>query len=57
MATAEAYLEQVTSSFLDYLRLYKKSWLKLQQTSLQTLDGLPRREKMYQRALKGYEKA
>ena len=35
LATAGAYLEQVSTSFADYLRLYKKSWLKLQQTSPQ----------------------
>ena len=33
LATAGAYLNQVTTSFADYLRLYKASWLKLQQTS------------------------
>ena len=35
MATAGAYLDQVSTSFADYIRLYKKSWLKLQQTSPQ----------------------
>jgi hypothetical protein len=30
---AGAYLDQVAISFADYLRLYKTSWLKLQQTS------------------------
>ncbi len=30
---AGAYLEHVTTSFSDYLRLYKASWLKLQTTS------------------------
>jgi tetratricopeptide (TPR) repeat protein len=33
LATAGAYLDQVTTSFADYLRLYEESWLKLQQTS------------------------
>lgn len=33
LATAGAYLEQVTTSFRDYLRLYKASWLKLHQTT------------------------
>lgn len=33
LATAGAYLDQVATSFADYLRLYKASWLKLQQTS------------------------
>ena len=33
LATAGAYLNQVTTSFADYLRLYEKSWLELQQTS------------------------
>ncbi len=33
LATAGAYLDQVATSFRDYLRLYKESWLKLQQTS------------------------
>ncbi|KAF2804401.1 tetratricopeptide repeat domain-containing protein [Mytilinidion resinicola] len=33
LATAGAYLDQVPTSFMDYLRLYKASWLKLQQTS------------------------
>jgi len=31
LATAGAYLRQVATSFADYLRLYKSSWLKLQQ--------------------------
>lgn len=35
LSTAGAYLEQVTMSFTEYLRLYKESWLKLQQTSPQ----------------------
>jgi hypothetical protein len=33
LATAGAYLNQVTTSFQDYLRLYKASWLKLHQTT------------------------
>lgn len=33
LATAGAYLDQVATSFQDYLRLYKASWLKLQQTT------------------------
>jgi hypothetical protein len=33
LATAGAYLDQVATSFTDYLHLYKASWLKLQQTS------------------------
>src|SRR3954451_14398670 len=33
LATAGAYLDQVATSFADYLRLYEESWLKLQQTS------------------------
>src|ERR1700761_1923928 len=32
LATAGAYLDQVSTSFSDYLRLYRASWLKLQQT-------------------------
>ncbi|KAF2101634.1 hypothetical protein NA57DRAFT_35802 [Rhizodiscina lignyota] len=35
LATAGAYLEHVTTSFSDYLRLYKASWLKLLTTSPQ----------------------
>jgi tetratricopeptide (TPR) repeat protein len=35
LSTAGAYLEQVTTSFSEYLRLYKASWLKLQLTSPQ----------------------
>ena len=35
LSTAGAYLEHVTTSFSEYLRLYKASWLKLQQTSPQ----------------------
>ena len=33
LATAGAYLNQVVISFSDYLRLYEKSWAKLQKTS------------------------
>jgi len=33
LATAGAYLDQVSTSFADYVRLCRKSWLKLQQTS------------------------
>ncbi|KAM0137652.1 hypothetical protein ACHAO1_003971 [Botrytis cinerea] len=33
LSTAGVYLEHVTTSFSDYLRLYKTSWLKLQTTS------------------------
>jgi hypothetical protein len=29
LSTAGAYLEHVMTSFSDYLRLYKASWLKL----------------------------
>ena len=35
LSTARAYLEYVTMSFSDYLRLYQASWLKLQMTSPQ----------------------
>ena len=35
LSTAGAYLEHVTTSFSEYLRLYKASWLKLQITSPQ----------------------
>ncbi|KAL9131006.1 MAG: hypothetical protein Q9217_000948 [Psora testacea] len=35
LATAGAYLDRVATSFADYFRLYKTSWLKLQQTSPQ----------------------
>jgi hypothetical protein len=35
LSTAGVYLEQVTTSFLEYLRHYKESWLKLQVTSPQ----------------------
>jgi hypothetical protein len=33
LATAGAYLDQVATTFSDYLRLHRESWLKLQQTS------------------------
>jgi hypothetical protein len=33
LATAGAYLDQVATSFAEYLRLYETSWLRLQQTS------------------------
>ncbi|APA15328.1 hypothetical protein sscle_14g100980 [Sclerotinia sclerotiorum 1980 UF-70] len=33
LSTAGVYLEHVTTSFSDYLQLYKTSWLKLQMTS------------------------
>ncbi|KAF1810343.1 kinesin light chain 1 [Eremomyces bilateralis CBS 781.70] len=33
LTTAGAYLEQVTTSFAEYLRLYNESWLKLQRRS------------------------
>ena len=33
LSTAGLYLEQVTTSFSEYLQLYKTSWLKLQMTS------------------------
>ncbi|KAF2688995.1 HET-domain-containing protein [Lentithecium fluviatile CBS 122367] len=33
LSTAGAYLEHVTDSFAEYLRLYKASWLELQTTS------------------------
>ncbi|KAM3067029.1 hypothetical protein ACMFMG_011810 [Clarireedia jacksonii] len=33
LSTAGLYLEHVTTSFSDYLQLYKTSWLKLQTTS------------------------
>jgi tetratricopeptide (TPR) repeat protein len=33
LATAGAYLEQVAISLSDYLRLYKESWAKLQESS------------------------
>ncbi|KAF2726586.1 hypothetical protein EJ04DRAFT_582580 [Polyplosphaeria fusca] len=38
LSTAGAYLEHVTTSFAEYLRLYEASWLKLQRTS-PTLDS------------------
>ena len=33
LATAGAYLDQVAISLLDYLRLYKESWVQLQESS------------------------
>jgi hypothetical protein len=33
LATARAYLDQAAISFSDYLRLYKESWARLQETS------------------------
>jgi hypothetical protein len=33
LVTAEAYLSQVSTSLKDYLRHYRTSWLRLQQTS------------------------
>src|SRR6266480_5144452 len=33
LATAGAYLDQVATSFADYLHLYRASWLRLLQTS------------------------
>ncbi|KAJ4291761.1 hypothetical protein N0V90_009656 [Kalmusia sp. IMI 367209] len=33
LSTAGAYLEHVTTSFAEYLRLYEASWLKLQRMS------------------------
>ena len=33
LATAGAYLRQTAIGFSDYLRLYDKSWTKLQKTS------------------------
>jgi hypothetical protein len=33
LTTTGAYLNQVATSFADYLRLYEESWLKLQQIS------------------------
>ena len=33
LATAGAYLSQVSTTFADYLRLYNESWLRLQQTT------------------------
>jgi hypothetical protein len=38
LATAGAYLYQVSTSFADYLRLYRASWLRLQQKTPQLLS-------------------
>jgi tetratricopeptide (TPR) repeat protein len=38
LATAGAYLYQVSTSFADYLRLYNASWLRLQQKTPQLLS-------------------
>ncbi|KAI9793338.1 MAG: hypothetical protein M1816_000230 [Peltula sp. TS41687] len=38
LATAGAYLDQVSTSFAEYLRLYKASWLRLQQKTPQLLS-------------------
>ncbi|OCL02321.1 tetratricopeptide repeat domain-containing protein, partial [Glonium stellatum] len=38
LATAGAYLYQVSTSFAEYLRLYNESWLRLQQKSPQILS-------------------
>lgn len=38
LATAGAYLYQVSTSFADYLQLYKESWLRLQQKTPQLLS-------------------
>ncbi|KAF1937765.1 hypothetical protein EJ02DRAFT_437617 [Clathrospora elynae] len=38
LATAGAYLHQVSTSFADYLQLYKQSWLRLQQKTPQLLS-------------------
>jgi tetratricopeptide (TPR) repeat protein len=38
LATAGAYLYQVSTSFADYLGLYKASWLRLQQKTPQLLS-------------------
>jgi tetratricopeptide (TPR) repeat protein len=38
LATAGAYLYQVSTSFSDYLQLYKASWLRLQQKTPQLLS-------------------
>ena len=35
LATAGAYLDQVSTSFAEYLHLYKNSWAKLQRTTPQ----------------------
>jgi tetratricopeptide (TPR) repeat protein len=37
LATAGAYLHQVSTSLADYLQLYKQSWLRLQQKTPQLL--------------------
>ncbi|KAF1952737.1 TPR-like protein [Byssothecium circinans] len=38
LATAGAYLYQMSTSFAEYLRLYKESWLRLQQKTPQLLS-------------------
>ncbi|KAF2813521.1 uncharacterized protein BDZ99DRAFT_412343 [Mytilinidion resinicola] len=38
LATAGAYLYQVSTSLADYLQLYRKSWLRLQQKTPQLLS-------------------
>ncbi|CAN9148983.1 unnamed protein product [Alternaria alternata] len=38
LATAGAYLHQVSTSFADYLQLYKQSWLRLQQKTPRLLS-------------------
>jgi hypothetical protein len=38
LATAGAYLHQVSTSFADYLQLYRASWLRLQQKTPQLLS-------------------
>jgi tetratricopeptide (TPR) repeat protein len=38
LATAGAYLYQVSTSLTDYLKLYKESWLRLQQKTPQLLS-------------------
>ncbi|KAF3029576.1 hypothetical protein E8E12_000791 [Didymella heteroderae] len=38
LATAGAYLHQVSTSFADYIRLYKVSWLQLQEDTPQLLS-------------------
>ncbi|KAH8757093.1 hypothetical protein BGZ57DRAFT_645583 [Hyaloscypha finlandica] len=38
LSTAGAYLEHVSMTLSDYLRLYKASWLKLQTTSPQLVS-------------------
>ena len=38
LATAGAYLDQVSTSFSGYLHLYRESWLKLQQTSPEVIS-------------------